>query len=202
MVAAGKGGCGKTTLSVHLAVLAGDAVLVDADPQRSAAAWHHRRADSEAAVKFSAGTVRDLPYLQDRARGAGVRWLVVDTAPRTDQAALAKLADFIVIPCRPGILDLDAIGDTVRVIAASGKPAAVVFNSCPPGRAGHEAGIVGEARAALKDSPVKAAPQSIGQRASFAHALITGRAVTEFEPTGKAALELQNLWTWIGDHVG
>jgi len=45
-----KGGAGKTTTTVHLAVaakLAGqDAVIVDLDPQASAADWADRRGDS------------------------------------------------------------------------------------------------------------------------------------------------------------
>src|SRR5687767_13448519 len=38
-----KGGAGKTTLAVHLAVLAGDGLLVDLDPQRSSAEWWDTR---------------------------------------------------------------------------------------------------------------------------------------------------------------
>ena len=37
----------------------------------------------------------------------------------------------------------------------------------------------------------------IHQRAAFSHALIDGKAVTEFEPTGKAAIEITILWKWI-----
>ena len=49
-----KGGAGKTTLSVHLAVaaqLAGlDAVIIDLDPQASAADWSDRRGSAPEAV--------------------------------------------------------------------------------------------------------------------------------------------------------
>lgn len=203
VVAAGKGGCGKTTLALHLAVLANmgpaTAALVDADPQRSAAAWWKRRAGDS--PRIAEATVTELPRIQARARADGVRVLFVDTAPRTDVAALARRADFVLIPCRPGILDLDAIGPTVELVAATKTAAAVVFNACPAGRGTREAGIVTEAREALANSPVPMAPMSIGQRASFAHALITGQAVHEFEPDGKAARELASLWSWLEEKL-
>lgn len=204
VVAAGKGGCGKTTLALHLAVLADQrskpAALVDADPQKSAAAWRQRRGTDDP-LRFTTAAVSELPQIQTRARSDGVRILIVDTAPRTDLVALARRADFVLIPCRPGILDLDAIGDTVEKIASSRTRAGIVFNACPPGRGAREAGIVVEARDALANSPVPVAPVAIGQRASFAHALITGRAVSEFEPDGKASHELRSLWAWIGEQL-
>ena len=49
-----KGGTGKTTLCLHLAVLAGelghDAAVVDIDPQASASAWRRRRASTKPEV--------------------------------------------------------------------------------------------------------------------------------------------------------
>src|SRR5262245_34787869 len=53
-----KGGAGKTTLAVHLAVLAGDALLVDLDPQRSAAEWWETR--SAELPELAVGEARDL----------------------------------------------------------------------------------------------------------------------------------------------
>ena len=35
---------------------------------------------------------------------------------------------------------------------------------------------------------------SISQRTAFGHALIDGRAVSEYDPKGKAAGELERLW--------
>ncbi|MGB5495660.1 MAG: hypothetical protein WBM97_14395, partial [Sedimenticolaceae bacterium] len=60
-----------------------------------------------------------------------------------------------------------------------------------------ETAIVREAREALKVYGLPVSPVSISQRAAFSHALIDGRAVTEFEDTGKAASEIRSLWQWI-----
>ena len=53
-----------------------------------------------------------------------------------------------------------------------------------------------EARRGLLAYGVPMAPQAVTGRAALAHALIDGRAVTEFEPEGKAAGELRRVWKW------
>src|ERR1700704_4019568 len=46
--------------------------------------------------------------------------------------AAAKAADLILIPTRPGILDLRAIGTTADLVKLVQKPAFVVLNAVPP----------------------------------------------------------------------
>lgn len=198
LITASKGGSGKTTLAAHLAALAArtrTVILVDLDDQKSAASWWRRR---EAKAP---GLVEAEPYqlatVQKEATRRGTELLVVDTAPRLDARPLARLSSFVVIPTRPGALDLEAVGRSVAAVAESKAPGTIVVNGAPPGRRGREASIVREAREALTGSPVPVAPMSIGLRASLAHALITGQAVHEYEPAGKAAGEIEALWTWI-----
>ena len=196
-----KGGTGKTTLAVHVSILAseggGRCVLVDMDPQKSAGDWWRARADLfpelvECGDADLAGAVKAA-----RADGAGL--VVIDTAPHAEQSAIAaaRAADLVLIPCRPGILDLRAIGASVAIVKSVKSKAAIVLNACPPRRGAGEAAIVHEARQGLKAYGLPVAPVAVTQRAAFAHALIDGRAVTEYEPTGKAAAELRNLWAWI-----
>jgi chromosome partitioning protein len=109
--------------------------------------------------------------------------------------AVCGVSDFIVIPARPGILDLRAIADTVEMV--DGKPAVIVLNSCPPGRGFGEAGVVAEARSALAVYGLPVCPVAISHRVAFSHALNGGLAVTEFEPEEKAAGEIRKLWEWL-----
>ena len=53
------------------------------------------------------------------------------------------------------------------------------------------------ARTARARFEMPIAPVTITDRRAFARAVITGRAVTEFEPDGKAAEEVTALWQWI-----
>nr|WP_237181089.1 ParA family protein [Roseomonas haemaphysalidis] len=200
-----KGGAGKTTCALHLAVIAQQrglrTILVDCDPQRSASAWWKAR---ESATPELVETTPDkLGQVIEAAAEDGAQLLVIDTRPSVerDTAEVARRSDFILIPTRPSILDLRAIGATTEVVKAAKKPAAVLLNSCPPGRGIFEGGITAEARKGLAAYGLPVVPVSITQRAALAHALIDGQAVTEFEPKGKAAQELTRLWKFTEDHL-
>src|SRR5690349_17764518 len=111
-----KGGAGKTTLALHLAVageLAGKTTaVIDLDPQASATGWKDTRS-SEAPAVVSAQAAR-LGKVLEAATENGVELTIIDTAPHSESSALAaaRASDLILIPCRPAILDLRAIGTT------------------------------------------------------------------------------------------
>ena len=201
-----KGGTGKTTLSIHLAVLAAArgmrVVIADIDPQRSASVWKRRRGeDRPEVIALDAGGLKKA--VADYKK-QGVDLVVIDTAPHSHDDAIvaARLADFILIPTRPAILDLEAIGASVRIVKGLAGKAAIVLNGCPfPGKNGERA-IVREAREALGGYGLPVAPTAISNRVALSHSLIGGQAVTEFESEGKAAAEIRNLMNWINEEVG
>ena len=128
-----KGGSGKTTLALHLAVASASAehntAVIDLDPQASAANWSDRR-EKELPVVLSAHASR-LSHEIARVREIGGEMLYVDTAPHSDSAALeaARTADLVLIPCRPAILDLEAITNTLNFLRTTGTPVLVVLNA-------------------------------------------------------------------------
>jgi chromosome partitioning protein len=132
-----KGGTGKTTTALNLAVAAEKAgqaaVVIDLDPQASAAGWKDTR-QAETPVVVSVRPAW-LPQTLQAAKEGGAALALIDTAPHAESASLAaaKAADLILIPCRPGILDLRAIGTTAEIVKLAGKPAFVVLNAIPPG---------------------------------------------------------------------
>ena len=136
-VIAQKGGTGKTTLAISLAVAAQragrTAAIVDLDPQATASNWGDRReADSPAIV--SAHPVR-LAQVLKAAEEGGADLVVIDTPPRAERAAMeaAKASDLVLVPCRPSIFDLETISTTLELLAAVGsKPVAGVLNGVPP----------------------------------------------------------------------
>jgi chromosome partitioning protein len=187
-----KGGAGKTTLAVHLAVCSGNALIIDTDKQKSAAGWWRERdSDLPELVTSSAQSVTKALAATSR------EWVFIDTPPRHEEAlrAVCAVSDFILIPARPSILDLRAIADTVGLV--NGKAAVIILNSCPPNRGFGETGVVREARQALSVYGLPVCPVAISERVAFSHALNGGQAVTEFEPEGKAAGEIRKLWEWI-----
>jgi chromosome partitioning protein len=192
-----KGGSGKTTLAAHLAVALGGnrrrVVLIDTDPQRSAAAWRQmREATAPELMESPAGEILSAVRTA-RASGAGL--VIVDSMPSVaaDIASIARAASFVLIPCRPSILDLRAVGGTVEVVKSTRTAAAIVLNAVPARRGAGEAGVTHEARRALAQYGLPILPQAIGQRAALAYALAAGMAVEEFEPDSKAAAEIRAL---------
>lgn len=191
-----KGGSGKSTIAVHLAVCAAlngkGTAIIDLDPQASAAKWRRRRStDGPEVITAAPG---ELPALLKQAAANGADLVIVDTAPHTDSAALAAAdhADLILIPCRPSAVDIDAIADTLDVLklSKSKSKAHIVLNAVPPrGGAGDE---VAEGLAAF--APV--ASVRLGQRSAFSRAWNDGRSVEEYEPKGKAADEIRALYGW------
>ena len=101
-----KGGSGKTTLALHLAVAAEQsgkvAAVIDIDPQASAAGWKDSR-NSATPVVVSIPAAR-LAQALEAARNAAADIAVIDSAPHSGDMALAaaEAADFVLIPCRPG----------------------------------------------------------------------------------------------------
>ena len=131
-----KGGSGKTTLAVALAVAheqaGGVAVVVDLDPQGSARTWSElRRHEPPLVVSARPQT---LGRVLQAARSAGTTLALVDTGPREGGGTreAARQADFVLIPSRPAAYDLATVPDTLGAIAPDETLAAIVLTCCPP----------------------------------------------------------------------
>jgi chromosome partitioning protein len=197
-----KGGVGKTTLALHLAVTAQAAgqrvLLVDLDPQGSASAWWKAREADTPALEATQPAL--LGALLDTARSAGITLAVIDTRPsaEADAVQVAALADYLLVPTRPAILDLRAILGTLDIVKGGRHRASIVLNACHPPRGGiGESSATSDARKALKAFGVPVAPVSVVQRAALSHALVGGLAVSETDPGSKAAKEIAALWRYV-----
>jgi chromosome partitioning protein len=201
-----KGGALKTTLSTSLAcagVEAGkDTLLIDLDPQATACKWSDRR-KAEAPIVIDAQPARLANALQ-KAREGGITLAVIDTPPRSADAALAaaKLADIIVLPCRPQMYDLETIPNTLELVATarSGKepvPMMAVLTAVPSQGSRHE-----QARQAIENLGVSVCPQTIGQRAAFGDAGALGLSVLELDGKSRASEEVRQVYLEIMSLVG
>jgi chromosome partitioning protein len=191
-----KGGVGKTTLATALAVCAegegkGTAVF-DLDPQASAAFWKDtRQAETPAVIALPSAR---LAHMLKAAAEAGTELAIIDTPPFAKDIAFeaAQIADFILVPTRPAVLDVMAMTKTLELVGHYGKPSAVVMTFCPT--QGRE---VRDTEDAVEQLGARMAPVKIGQRVAYSRAQQTGLTAQEFETDGKAAHELQRLWKFV-----
>ena len=132
VVAALKGGVGKTTTSVYLSAVAAagkaSVTLVDSDPQASAADWVEHAADEvfESIDVVEAPTERLLSKVLDRVDTDDVA--VVDTPPGHERILAKALdrADVVVIPTRVGGVEWPRV-DVVRKMVPRRTPYGLVI---------------------------------------------------------------------------
>jgi chromosome partitioning protein len=191
-----KGGAGKTTIAGHLAVRAvedgiGVVALIDTDPQGSLAAWWNER-KAEAPIFVSVALNQLKAQLKELA-ASGVDLVVIDTPPAVTDTIrqVLAVADLVVIPSRPSPHDLRAVGSTVDLVEAAGKPMVFVVNG-----AASRARITGDAAIALSQHG-KVAPVTIYQRTDFAQSMIDGRTAQEIDPSSRSAAEVGELWAYV-----
>ena len=192
-----KGGAGKTSLALALAVEAGGAgktaIVLDTDPQASACRWRDRRQVRDPVV------IDVQPSRLQNALGAaaeqGVDLVVIDTPPRSESAALeaARVAHLVVIPCRAQILDLETVPATQQLLALAGNPPAVAILSAVPPRGARAA----QARRAIARFGLPVCPHTLGHRAAWGDASALGLTVTEYPPRGRAAEEMRHVALWL-----
>jgi chromosome partitioning protein len=194
-VVAQKGGAGKTMLVVHFAVCAArhglKVGIIDLDEQGSAYSWNMSRPENERFSAAKADSVA-LPGLLEKATAAGIDLTIIDTAPHSshEASAAARLADFVLIPCRPQRFDLESMANTVALLQATKTPLAVVLNAAPQGFRMAE-----EARTNLLTRfGVVVVPDVIHQAAALSHAVIDGRSVHEYDPKSRSAAEIEGLY--------
>ncbi len=192
-----KGGTGKTTLALSLAVSAIQSgltvVVIDLDAQASACKWSDRR-QNDTPLVIDAQPARLSTALQKAEQG-GADLVIIDTAARAEQSALAaaKLADLVIIPCRPQALDLETIPSTMELLALAGKtPCMVVLNSVP-----HSGKRQEQARKTINQIGVAVCPQTIGNRAPFGDAAALGLTAGEYDPKSQAAEEIKLVYKYI-----
>jgi chromosome partitioning protein len=191
-----KGGSGKSTVCVSLAVAAQEAksrvCILEIDKQSTATQWAKER--GQAAPEVGQITADRLATtLQRIAAADDYDFVFIDTpgidSPGTHEAI--RLADLCLIPCRPTPADLRGIGPTLAAVHRLEKDFAFVLNQTPP-----RSYRVRETEEGLKVLGVLADVRLV-MRTDHQDAVGQGKGVTEFNPGGQAATEMRQLWAWV-----
>ena len=201
-----KGGVGKSSLAVNLAIEAADqgnkVLVVDADVQGSAALFAAAR--DGASVKFdTVQMVKPILHKELPRIGKAYDLVVIDIGGRDNAAFRSALvaADQLLVPLGPSAADVWATEDVFQILdeLRAGKElgAFAAFT-----RVVHGTRVARDAHRhveeLLEEQDVRLLKTVIHSRVAWPESFGEGRAVTEHEPRGEAARELRELATEMG----
>lgn len=200
-----KGGSGKTTLAVNLALAAvlrkKTVLIIDTDPQGSALAWFgHRQQQRGNAPEVATikADMREIPLLLKEAKKGKADLVLIDTAGHSSKTTLAaaELADFVLVPCVPtSLFDIEAMTQTFDIFRLTKTPAALVFNKCRAGA------FARDMRENLEGQGFKIVPPCIAARTSVEWATFYGQSVSEYEPENQAAQDIDALYLHLKERL-
>lgn len=191
-----KGGAGKTTIAVNLAIQAYAAglrvLLIDSDPQGSTT--HSLRARQAPGPRVMSATAGKLFQTAVTAGREGYELMIIDTPayPEADVAQAVNCADLCLAVCRPTFLDIASVAQSAEMIRRLRRTAAVVLNQTPPARGDIEAPAVRKAIEALEVIGLPLAA-TVASRLAYQQSLANGCAAAEWGSEASDR-ELGRLW--------
>lgn len=196
-----KGGVGKTTLSVNIAIarslLGKDVLLVDGDEQRSAITFTELRTHILGNCSYTAISLLGKS-LRSEVRKLDNKYddIIIDVGGRDTGSMRAALtvADTVLIPVPPRSLDIWALSNTMELVREAREVndlrAFAVLNCADAQGSDNE-----EAAVIIADiDGIELLDISIGKRKAFSNAVAQGRSVLEMKyKDEKAVSEINSL---------
>ena len=192
-----KGGTGKTTLAVHLAMAFIKyhnlkVAIIDTDPQGSLGKWFMIRSEkniSNENLTFKTASLWGAQY-ESKTLKNDHDIVVIDTPPKieSDARPAIEAADLVIIPMAASHVDFWATGAIVEIAKKANKKILVQIN-----RSSQRSKLINKTNEFIKSLNLSSTKTIIGNRQIYTSAMGEGKTAVEKQKKGAAVEEIKNL---------
>ena len=196
-VAQQKGGTGKTTLAVHLALAFIKyhnlkVAIIDTDPQGSLGKWFMIREEKKLSndnLTFKTASLWGAQY-ESKALIKDHDIVIIDTPPKIESDARPSIeaADLVLIPVAASQVDFWATGAIVDIAKKANKKILIQIN-----RANHRSKLIRKTNDFIKSLNLSSTKTIIGNRQIYAASMGEGKSAVEKQKKSKAVEEIKQL---------
>jgi len=196
-IAQQKGGTGKTTLAVHLALAFIKyhnlkIAIIDTDPQGSLGKWFMIRTEKNISNKnltFKTASLWGAQY-ESKLLKKDHDIIIIDTPPKieSDARPAIEAADLVLIPVAPSHVDFWATEAIIDIAKKAKRKILIQIN-----RANHRSKLISQTLEYINSLKVKATDTLIGHRQIFVSSMGIGKTAVEKQRSGKAIEEIKDI---------
>ena len=192
-----KGGTGKTTLAVHLALAFikyhnFKVTLIDTDPQGSLGKWYMVRSEKKIlneSLNFKTASLWGAQY-ESKILKKDHDVIIIDTPPKIESDARPSIeaADLVLIPMTPSHVDFWATEAIVEIAKKANKKILIQIN-----RATQRSKLISKTNEYIKSINVSSTNTIIGNRQIYASSMGEGKTAVEKQKKSNAVEEMKKL---------
>ena len=192
-----KGGSGKTTLAVHLALAFIKyhnlkVAIIDTDPQGSLGKWFMIRTENKISndnLTFKTASLWGAQY-ESKSLKKDNDIVIIDTPPKIESDARPSIesADLVLIPIAASHVDFWATGAIVEIAKKANKKILIQIN-----RSNQRSKLISKTNDFIKSLNLSATKTIIGNRQIFAASMGEGKTAVEKQKKSVAIEEIKQL---------
>ncbi len=192
-----KGGSGKTTLAVHLALAFIKyhnlkVAVIDTDPQGSLGKWFMIRTEKKVSnenLTFKTASLWGAQY-ESKTLKKDHDIVIIDTPPKIESDARPSIesADLVLIPVAASHVDFWATGAIVEIAKKANKKILIQIN-----RSSQRSKLITKTNEFIKSLDLSATKTIIGNRQIFASSMGEGKTAVEKQKKSSAVEEIKQL---------